>query len=421
MQNLKIKVGNESESKEAQELFHRLLGKENGFITMDNSIRWVVLYQGHVIQYDFLPSVELNEITLPELRDLVVLKRNDVNDATHESNFFKYVELADGWYYFDGDTNKWLKSSGAKPEYYEKLPRINMNILDTGRYEQAVKKEYLFKQIGGDYKLVGHDCQGRAIEIPEGAEQATICREFIAFWKNGATMFIGGDSEWDFNYDLDCSEYLRVSKDYGAKIIWQRATHPEELPFIDDWPNIKTATGHDLDIAGRSVYGARSRNKGETDASYRRYLIGFFAGEQFIDDEPNKISFMTPEQQGRFAKRAEKAAESFIELSKGLNIPESESLNDQYAEIEQVRQQTIEQTLAERGSRYGDFESVAETTRALMRTLADADRFDELSAAQYEALHMICSKMARIVNGDPDYPDNWHDIAGYAKLVEDTI
>ena len=97
------------------------------------------------------------------------------------------------------------------------------------------------------------------------------------------------------------------------------------------------------------------------------------------------------------------------------------TLNDQYAEIEQVRQQTIEQTLAERGSRYGDFESVAETTRALMRTLTDADRFDELSAAQYEALHMICSKMARIVNGDPDYSDNWHDIAGYAKLVEDTI
>ena len=100
---------------------------------------------------------------------------------------------------------------------------------------------------------------------------------------------------------------------------------------------------------------------------------------------------------------------------------EPRSLNDQYAEIEQVRQQTIEQTLAERGSRYGDFESVAETTRALMRILEDADRFSELSSAQYEALHMICSKMARIANGDPDYIDNWHDIAGYAKLVEDTI
>ena len=31
---------------------------------------------------------------------------------------------------------------------------------------------------------------------------------------------------------------------------------------------------------------------------------------------------------------------------------------------------------------------------------------------------MIASKIARIVNGDPDYADNWHDIAGYARLVE---
>ena len=83
-----------------------------------------------------------------------------------------------------------------------------------------------------------------------------------------------------------------------------------------------------------------------------------------------------------------------------------QSLNEQYAEIEQVRQQSIEATLAERGSRYGDFESVAGTTRALMSVLGDGDTFDELSASQYEALHMICSKMARIVNGDPDYKDN---------------
>lgn len=95
-----------------------------------------------------------------------------------------------------------------------------------------------------------------------------------------------------------------------------------------------------------------------------------------------------------------------------------QSLNEQYAEIEQVRQQTIEATLTERGSRYGDFESVAGTTRALMRVLGNGDTFEELSAAQYEALHMICSKMARIVNGDPDYKDNWHDIGGYAKLIE---
>lgn len=71
LENLKIKVSSEAESREAQELFQKLVGKENGFITIDKSIRWVALYQGQVVQYEFLPSVELNEITLPELRAMV--------------------------------------------------------------------------------------------------------------------------------------------------------------------------------------------------------------------------------------------------------------------------------------------------------------------------------------------------------------
>lgn len=40
---------------------------------------------------------------------------------------------------------------------------------------------------------------------------------------------------------------------------------------------------------------------------------------------------------------------------------------------------------------------------------------------QKEALSMIFSKIARILNGDPDHIDSWHDIAGYATLVEDRL
>ncbi len=32
---------------------------------------------------------------------------------------------------------------------------------------------------------------------------------------------------------------------------------------------------------------------------------------------------------------------------------------------------------------------------------------------------VIADKIARILNGDPNYKDNWHDIQGYAKLAED--
>lgn len=34
---------------------------------------------------------------------------------------------------------------------------------------------------------------------------------------------------------------------------------------------------------------------------------------------------------------------------------------------------------------------------------------------------MIFQKISRIVNGDPDYADNWHDIQGYARLVEERL
>ncbi len=44
-----------------------------------------------------------------------------------------------------------------------------------------------------------------------------------------------------------------------------------------------------------------------------------------------------------------------------------------------------------------------------------------LSFSQREALEMIAHKIGRILNGDPDYADSWHDIAGYAKLVEDEL
>jgi hypothetical protein len=40
---------------------------------------------------------------------------------------------------------------------------------------------------------------------------------------------------------------------------------------------------------------------------------------------------------------------------------------------------------------------------------------------QIEALEMIFSKLARILNGDPNYADSWIDIAGYATLVADRL
>ena len=33
-------------------------------------------------------------------------------------------------------------------------------------------------------------------------------------------------------------------------------------------------------------------------------------------------------------------------------------------------------------------------------------------------IDLIANKLGRILNGDPSYADNWHDIAGYASLID---
>lgn len=77
----------------------------------------------------------------------------------------------------------------------------------------------------------------------------------------------------------------------------------------------------------------------------------------------------------------------------------------------------IDATLLERGNRYGKFSGHAELSQALKRVIASAEGASRLNASQTEALSMICHKIARIVNGDPNFDDSWRDIAGYAQLV----
>lgn len=84
----------------------------------------------------------------------------------------------------------------------------------------------------------------------------------------------------------------------------------------------------------------------------------------------------------------------------------------------------VDATLAERGSRYGKFKDHAEITQKLKNQIADfrfIHKKPPLSPDQQEALDMICHKIGRIVNGDPNYADSWVDIAGYAKLVADRL
>jgi hypothetical protein len=82
---------------------------------------------------------------------------------------------------------------------------------------------------------------------------------------------------------------------------------------------------------------------------------------------------------------------------------------------------TIDDTLAQRGSRYGSFAGHSKVTQAIKRAMADSPNWPTIADDQREALEMLAHKIGRILNGDPDYHDSWHDIIGYTKLVADRL
>ena len=323
MENLKIRVNSEAESKEAQELFFKLgykwfsggnqvqLLKQSCSSSFGYLVAWSSGCFTDVIQCG-CGNEDAKKITLPELRDLVVLKRNDESDASRvNESTTEYYRVINGiWYVLLGE--------------WEPSTRSESWIMNNTKPIEKPMKEYLRKNNDGEYILeVANEREAQEphakhwIEVPSGMN---------IYWKE----------DGDYWFTTQVMGYR------GAKIIWQRHTLPEELPFIDDEP----------------------------------------------------------------------------------------SLNDQYAEIEKVRQShrtasetsnpTIRETLNQRQEQYGSFKDVAMITEQMVDVMRKG-YYENLAHNQKMALYMICSKMARIVNGNPNHKDSWHDIAGYATLIDNEL
>lgn len=83
---------------------------------------------------------------------------------------------------------------------------------------------------------------------------------------------------------------------------------------------------------------------------------------------------------------------------------------------------SIEQTLEERGSRYGAFEEHARIAQAIQSAYrVYPEKWDRLPPVLKQGFTVIADKIARALNGDPLYSDNLHDIVGYGKLMEDWV
>lgn len=83
-----------------------------------------------------------------------------------------------------------------------------------------------------------------------------------------------------------------------------------------------------------------------------------------------------------------------------------------------VEKVNIEETLEEREENYGSFKSFAETSHAIKTAMRGSNGWYDLSNDKREALEMVAHKIARILNGNSNYRDSWHDCIGYLRLIE---
>ncbi|OCY91667.1 hypothetical protein [Acinetobacter pittii] len=137
MDNYKIKVKDEAESKEAQELFFGLGvsrpdGTKNTYLSP--TVFGLLVVDG-LLSCVFAESVfydsKAKELTLPQLRDLVVLKRNDSRDANVNQGgeipclYDLYLTADKELYFYHCGKGKWLLSNlNHDEDYYATLKPI---------------------------------------------------------------------------------------------------------------------------------------------------------------------------------------------------------------------------------------------------------------------------------------------------------
>lgn len=227
MQNLKIKVNSEAESKEAQELLFKLGAKKAlpDIVCFSKNVRAVCCICNSVlvntISFESCSS-ELKEITLPELRDMVVLKRNCISDATHYDSHIttekiKCILIGEWWNAFTG--GKWQQHchvSSGRAEYMKPIEKTMREFLNINTFAVRKSDENGNIAFGRDH--------ADWIEIPEGAT-------YYATDSN-----LGIKKNYFFRCPDDAiwieSQWMKASFSVaGQAVLWQRESEQDE-PFL---------------------------------------------------------------------------------------------------------------------------------------------------------------------------------------------
>lgn len=235
MENIKVKFTNMSERDEIQSLFDNL-----GYNLVNNIAceKWFVVASlcSSGINFDYWADVK--EITLQYLRDLVVLKRNSIDDASFKDAF------GDIWY-VDSTNNYWMFENDIWREAEEPLFK-----LEPIKKEGEVKKKEYIAKVSGNWRLVdSHELVSGRIEVPDGAEIFLLdesCGEDTLY-------FVKHDGEVFYEYYINTAyvpnnTWIKGTVIYLHKgmgdVLWKRdhTTTPntsiqDKLKFIEKWLN----------------------------------------------------------------------------------------------------------------------------------------------------------------------------------------
>ena len=173
---------------------------------------------------------DAKEITIPQVKDIVVLKRNDISDATHTDQ--------DNWKWFIGSDGVGYVWQCGNADNLKQWDESSLDMVDLKPItKEPVMKEYLNKLEDGTYKLVLLDSVADGvkglIEVPDGADTLAGDSSTRYFWKHGVgkkgNMVIGvGESLTRYSGWTGCEDsadvWLDCVNDDSFKIIWQRET-----------------------------------------------------------------------------------------------------------------------------------------------------------------------------------------------------
>jgi hypothetical protein len=78
---------------------------------------------------------------------------------------------------------------------------------------------------------------------------------------------------------------------------------------------------------------------------------------------------------------------------------------------------TTTETLDEREEEYGSYTNLSDILESIISAYTCSKNWEDMEPYQRVSLYMDAMKTARILNGNPDNIDSWHDKAGYSELV----